>query len=146
MRAGSHVVMWAMVLVPTIRQINAGWRPTHDDAMISIGSYQVFSAKFPLVGVWSQASQGMQHAFFGLGPLLFWLLAVPVRLDPAQGALWGAALICGTALSVAVEAVWSVGKWPAAAALTVVVADLNWETQMFVHLVWTPYIGLVFLV
>jgi hypothetical protein len=146
LRVASHTVVWAMVLVPAGIELGDGWRPTRDDAMISIGSYQVFSMHSPLVGVWSQASQGMRHAFFGLGPLPFWLLSVPVRLDPSQGVLWGAALVSGCALSVAVEAAWSVRGWPAGLAVALVTADLGWATQMFGHLVWNPYLGLVFLV
>ncbi len=135
-----------MALVPMLVQLADGWQPTRDDAMISIGSYQVFSAKFPLVGVWSQASQGLPHAFYGLGPLEFWLLAVPVRVDPAHGALWGAALVCAGALSVGVEAAWSARGWPAALAVTLLVADLGWQTELLDRLSWNPFFGLVFLV
>jgi hypothetical protein len=138
--------VWTMVLVPTLIDLADGWRPVRDDAMISIGSYRVFSGQSPLVGVWSLASQGMHHAFFDLGPLLFWLLAVPVHLDPNHGALWGAALVCGASLSLAIEAVWSVKGWPAAVAIAVVVADVGWQTQMFTDLVWNPHFGLVFLI
>jgi hypothetical protein len=144
-RAGSHALVWAMVVVPTVIDLAGGWRPVRDDAMISIGSYQVFSAQSPLVGVWSLASQGLHHAFYDLGPLLFWLLAVPVHLDPDHGALWGAALASGGALSLAVEAAWSVKGWAAAAAVALVVADLGWQTKMFTDLVWNPHVGLVFL-
>ena len=146
LRLGSHGLVWTMVLVPTLIDLADGWRPVRDDAMISIGSYRVFSGRSPLVGVWSLASQGMHHAFFDLGPLLFWLLAVPVHLDPSHGALWGAALVCGASLSLAVEAVWSVKGWPAAVAIALVVADVGWQTQMFTDLVWNPHFGLVFLI
>src|SRR5580658_4147926 len=104
LRVASHAVVWTLVLVPTVIQMADGWRAVRDDAMISIGAYRVFSSHSPTVGVWSQASQGLHHAFYDLGPLLFWLLAVPVRLDPDHGAIWGAALLCGAALSLAVEA------------------------------------------
>ena len=147
LRLGSHGLVWTMVLVPTLIDLADGWRPVRDDAMISIGSYRVFSGHSPLVGVWSLASQGMHHAFFDLGPLLFWLLAVPVHLDPSHGALWGVALVCGASLSLAVEAVWSVKGWPAAVAVAVVVADVGLgQTQMFTDLVWNPHFGLVFLI
>lgn len=82
-RVAVHGVIWSTLVVPAVIELSDGWRPIRDDAMISIGSYQVFSAKSPLVGVWSQASAGLPHAIFGLGPLLFWLLAVPVHLDRA---------------------------------------------------------------
>ena len=145
LRVGSHGVVWTLVAVPTAIQMARGWRAVRDDAMISIGSYRVFSSHTPLVGAWSQASQGMRHAFFDLGPLLFWLLAVPVRLDPNQGAMWGAALMCGGALSLAVEAGWSVKGWPACVAVALVAADVGWQTQFFADLVWNPHFGLVFM-
>jgi hypothetical protein len=146
LRGASHALVWTMVLVPALIEVADGWRPVRDDAMISIGAYRVFTAQSPLVGAWSQASQGLPHAFFDLGPTLFWLLALPVRIDPDQGALWGAALICGAALSGAVEAAWSVKGWPAAVAAALVVADIGWQTQLFTDLVWNPHFGLAFLI
>ncbi|MBF6556375.1 MAG: hypothetical protein IVW52_09415 [Acidimicrobiales bacterium] len=145
-RLGSHGLVWATVLVPTLIQLSNGWRTVRDDAMISIGSYRVFSAQSPLVGVWSLASAGMRHAFFDLGPLPFWLLAVPTHLDPGQGALWGAALVAGGVLSIGVEAAWSVRGWPAALAVALVVADTGWQTQLFTDVVWNPHFGLVFMI
>jgi len=114
--------------------------------MISIGAYRVFTSHSPTVGVWSLASQGMHHPFYDLGPLMFWLLAVPVHLDPNQGAFWGAAILCGVTLSISIEAVWSLRGWPAAVALALIVADIGWQTEMFSDVVWNPHFGLVFLV
>jgi hypothetical protein len=145
-RVATHVVVWAVIVVPTVIELADGWRPVRDDAMISIGSYRVFTTHSSLVGVWSLAAAGLRQAFYDLGPLLFWLLAVPVRIDPARGALWGATLVCGIALSLALEAVWSVKGWPACVALALVVADVGWQTQLYADLVWNPHIGLVFLV
>jgi hypothetical protein len=145
LRLASHVVVWTLVVVPTVIQMAHGWRAVRDDAMISIGSYRVFSWNTPTVGAWSQASQGMRHSFYDLGPLLFWLLAVPVRLDPTQGAIWGAALVCGAALSLSVEAGWSVKRWPACVAVALISADVAWQTQIFADLVWNPHFGLIFM-
>lgn len=144
LRVASHVVVWVVLVVPTAISMAGGWRPVRDDSMISIGAYRVFTADSPLVGVWSLASQGMQHAFFDVGPLLFWVLAVPVRLDPGQGALWGATLVCGIALSVAIEAGWSVQGWPACVAVALVAAVVGWQTQLYADVLWNPHIGLVF--
>jgi hypothetical protein len=60
--------------------------------------------------------------------------------------LWGAAVLCGAALSLAVEASWSVAGWPAAVAIALIAADLGWQTQFFADLVWNPHFGLVFMV
>jgi hypothetical protein len=42
------------------------------------------------------------HDAYNLGPLIFWLLAIPVRVSPTTGTLWGSAILCGVALSSAV--------------------------------------------
>src|SRR5450631_663373 len=65
-----------------------GWRPLFDNAGLAYRSFQVFSSHSPLVGHQMAVSAG-SHAVFGPGPLQSWILAVPVRVDPAQGALWG---------------------------------------------------------
>ncbi len=143
LRMASHAVIWAVLVVPTAIELSDGWRPVRDDSMISIGAYRVFTADPPLVGVWSLASEGMRHAFFDVGPLLFWVLAVPVRLDGGQGALWGATLVCGVALSVAAEAAWAVKGWPACVAVALVAADVGWQTQLYSDVLWNPHIGLV---
>jgi len=145
LRAASHAVVWIVLVVPTAIVMAGGWRPVRDDAMISIGARRVLSADSPLVGVWSLASQGMPHAFFDVGPLLFWVLALPVRIDPAQGALWGATLACGIALSVAVEGAWRVQGWPACVAVALVAAVAGGQTQLYADVLWNPHIGLVFL-
>jgi hypothetical protein len=145
-RAGSHGLIWATVLVPAFIEVSNGWRSVRDNAVITLDSSRVFSAQSPVVGMWSLASTGMRHAFFDLGPVPFWLLAVPVHLDPGQGALWGAALVCGGALSLAAEAAWSVRGWPACLAVALVVADLGWQTQMFADPVWNPHFGLTFMI
>ena len=119
--------------------------PVGDQAEISIGSHQVFTSQPPWLGAYSEVSAGI-HAIFDLGPLLFWILAVPVRLDPNQGVLWGSALACGVALSLAIEAVWLVKGWPACVAVALVVADVSWQTRLSVDLEWNPHIGLVFLI
>jgi hypothetical protein len=141
LRLAAHVTVWTVVLVPTLVEVADGWRPVRDDAMISIGAWQVFTAHSPLVGPWSLAS-GTHYPFFDLGPLLFWLLALPVHLDPGHGALWGAALVSAAALSVGVEAVWRLQGWAAAVVMALVVADLGWSTPVFANLAWNPYVGL----
>ena len=146
-RMASHVVIWSVIWVPTVTQLSKGWRPLFDDAVISQRSFQVFSLHSPLLGQYSQASRGGDHSVFAPGPLLYWLLAVPVHIDPAQGALWGAAICCALVLSLAAEAAWARAGWVGCAAVTAVVIDLAWtEPEVFRHLVWNPYIGLVFFV
>lgn len=145
-RALSHLAIWAVILVPTVSEMARGWRALQDDATISLRSYQVLSLHPPLLGQFSTASYWSGHTLFDPGPLLYWLLSVPVHLDPARGGLWGAALCCGLVLSAAVEAVWSTGYRLAAGVVAVAVVDLAWVLpEAFAHLIWNPYFGLVFL-
>lgn len=146
-RAASHTAIWSIILIPCLIQVSDGWTATRDDAAISIGSWEVLTPHFPLVGMVSQASSlGFRHSLFDLGPLLFWMLAIPVHVDSDQGALWGAALGCGIVLSIAVEASYSVIGWPGAAFVAIATLDLNWKTEIFTNLVWNPYVGLIFLI
>lgn len=146
-RLVSHLVIWAVVWVPTVTELSKGWRPLFDDATISERAFQVFSLHSPLVGPYSQASSEGSHVVFGLGPLLFWLLAVPVHIDPAQGALWGVAIWCAVALSAAAEAARSRVGWIGCAVVAAVVVDLAWtEPNVFGHLLWNPSVGLIFFV
>ncbi len=145
-RGALHLLVWASVAVPTAVELARGWRPYGDDAAIASRAYQVFSSHPPLSGLASAASNQTGHELYGLGPLLFDLLAVPVRLDPARGLLWGAALWCGLVLSVALEAAWRCRGWLAAAIVALAVFDLLWRTpSVFANLAWNASFPVLFL-
>jgi hypothetical protein len=82
---------------------------------------------------------------FDPGPLLFYLLAVPVHLDPSHGLFWGAALAAGVVLSLSIEAAWSAGQWVAGAAVAFALLDLLWLTPSALeNLPWNAYFPLPF--
>jgi hypothetical protein len=146
-RVVSHLGVWGAVLAPTIVALQRGWRPFGDDAAIASRSWQVFSAHPPLLGLASAASNQAGHEVYGLGPLLFYLLAVPVHIDPGRGLLWGAAMWCGLVLSLAIEAAWRAGRWVVGAVVALVVLDLLWLTpQVFSNLAWNASFPIPFLV
>ncbi len=121
-----------------------GWRPTSDDANIALRASMVFSSHSPLVGQFTQATQLDHHTTYDLGPLLYWVLAVPVRIDAQQGALWGSALLLSLALVLIVEAAWAVGRRPAVIAATSLVAMvLIAEPRMVADPVWNPYVATI---
>ena len=61
--------------------------------------------------------------------------------------LWGAALIAGAVLSLAVEAVWSTRLWVGCAVVGFVVVDMFWLTPaVFENIVWNAYFPLPFFV
>ena len=145
-RVASHLAVWTAVLVPMFSELSRGWRPFSDDAAIASRAYQTLSLHPPLTGLATAASLGTGHALYDPGPLLFYVLAVPVHLDPAHGLFWGAALCCGAVLSLAIEAAWSLGAWMIGAVVALGVLDLVWLTPaVFENLPWNAYFPLPFL-
>lgn len=146
-RVGSHLVVWVALVVPLVVVLARGWIPSGDDAAIAIRSYQTFTLHPPLLGLVSTVGTGTGHYVSDPGPLLFWLLAVPVRIDPLHGPLWGAALLSGIALSVAIEALWSAGQWLAGAVVAFVVADyLCFAPTVVENVVWNAYFPIPFFI
>ncbi|HEX9480993.1 MAG TPA: hypothetical protein VF927_02720, partial [Solirubrobacteraceae bacterium] len=74
------------ILASTLRALIDGWLPAGDQANIATRSYDVLTSHTPLVGQHSDATELIHHAVYGLGPMLYWLLAIPARL-PYTGAL-----------------------------------------------------------
>jgi len=145
-RVLSHLSVWAAILVPTITALVRGWMPTGDDAAITFRDYQTFSLQPPVVGLASTASS-VGHQLYDPGPLQFWLLAPFVQLDFDHGLLWGSALIIGTVLSTAIEAIWHSGRWLGCAALAFVIVDLLWLAPwVFSNLPWNAYFPIFFLI
>jgi hypothetical protein len=54
--------------------------PLSDQAVIATVAYDVFTSQTPLVGLYSSSTLTLGEIVHNLGPLLFWLLAVPARL------------------------------------------------------------------
>ncbi|MGA2037570.1 MAG: hypothetical protein ABSH04_08320 [Acidimicrobiales bacterium] len=144
-RVAAHVAIWTVVLLPVLSKVARGWRPLDDYAVIALRSWTVFSAHPPLLGLYSTATPAGGHAVYDPGPLLFWLLALPVHLDPAHGVLWGAGLLTAVILSVAAEAAWSVVGWLGVAIVALTVADVGrLIPTIFENVAWNAYFGLVF--
>ena len=143
-RALCHGALQLPLAVVTVGELVRGWRPTSDDANIALRASMVFSSHSPLVGQFTQATQLDHHTTYDLGPLLYWVLAIPVRIDAQQGALWGSALLLSLALALIVEAAWAIGRRPAAIAATCLVAVvLIAEPRMVADPVWNPYVATV---
>lgn len=93
------------VLAAIARRTGDRWIPIGDNALIELRARDVFSARhFPLLGTWSSASLSAGKDLNHPGPLLFDLLAIPVRVfGGATGVALGVGLInvaaiLGTAL------------------------------------------------
>ena len=146
LRVVCHVAAELPVLLFAVVELARGWRPVYDNAGLSLRSWEVLGGHPPLVGHQMAVSVG-GHAVFGPGPLQNWILAVPVRIDPAQGALWGGALAVVVAIALAVEASWATGGWPAgatAAGAFLVFALVR--PELVLDVVWNVWFALLFLV
>jgi hypothetical protein len=97
--------------------------------------------------MYSTAGSGPGHLLYDPGPLLFWLLAIPVRIDPAHGSLWGATILAGAVLSLAIEAVWSTRQWLGCAVVAFVAVDILWlEPTIFEDLMWNAHFPIPFMI
>lgn len=122
-RAAAHVACWVPFIASAADSWRGPWRAVGDGAQIAITSWSTFSARFPLIGK-SNELPGSPH---DLGPLQFWLLAVPVHADTDRGVLWGAALLAMLAASLTVEAAYSVrGETGGLLASGVIITTVAW--------------------
>jgi hypothetical protein len=104
LRAAAHIAAWLPFLAVMASSMQGQWRVVGDGAGIASRSWNVATAHVPLVGQATRLARGVHDP----GPLQYWLLAIPVHIDPVRGVLWGAALWCMVAASLAIEAAWSV--------------------------------------
>ena len=141
LRVATHVAAWIPFLTAVAGTLHAKWRAVGDGARIALGSWEALTAHGPLVG---PATQVGPH-LYDPGPLEFWLLAVPVHLDPVRGVFWGAALWCMVAGSLAVEAMWAVlGEIGAALAGGAIVWTLAWRPEIAAKPYWNPWFATMF--
>ena len=142
LRIVAHLVAEVPLIVVAALQISKGWLPTSDDAVIAWRTWSVFSGPLPLTGQYSQITAAGGHTAFDLGPLQYFLLAIPDRIDPVHGILWGSALLAAVLAGRSIEAMWSacgpVGATFTSLALALTVATLF---QATVNLAWNPSIG-----
>lgn len=141
LRAAAHVVAWLPFIYAGAREVHDGWRPVSDNAGIALRSWDVLSAHAPLVGQATRLASGV----YDPGPLQYWLLTVPVHIDPVHGVLWGAALWCMLAASLTIEAAWSVaGALGGLLATGVVLGVIAWIPAIALLPCWNPWFGMMF--
>jgi hypothetical protein len=140
-RLAAHLAAWIPFAAGAIRSVQPGSLVIADGAAIALRSWDVLTPYGPLVG---QATQ-LHNGAFDPGPLQYWLLAVPVHADPRAGVVWGAALWCMVAASVAIEAAWSVfGVFGGLAASGIVIGTVAWQPLVGAQPFWNPWLGVSF--
>jgi hypothetical protein len=131
------------VIVATIRALAAGWVPVADQGTIASRAYAVLGSHTPLLGQYTFASRVAGHVTHDLGPLLYWLLAVPARVGgaPALTATMGAANTAAIVGSVALARRRGGVALMAAsgAALALMAGSFGVEA---IHGIWNPAAGL----
>ena len=81
LEAGAVALAVLPIVVAIVRKWQQHWVPIGDNALIEIRAGDVFSLRhFPFLGTWSSASLSAGTDLNHPGPLLFDLLAVPVKL------------------------------------------------------------------
>lgn len=131
------------IIVSTIRAVAEGWLPLGDRAVIGVRAFDVLSTHPPLVGQYSAASQVIGKPVLSPGPLLYWLLALPVRL----GGL-APAIAVGLVNSAAVVGVIALARRRGGPVLMVVTAGAtalmcaSLDAWIF-HDIWNPSAALM---
>jgi hypothetical protein len=67
------------VIVSTVKAIQAGWVPLADRGIIATRAHDVLTSHTPLVGQYTLAGEVTGKVTHSLGPMLFWLLAIPAH-------------------------------------------------------------------
>lgn len=146
-RVLAHLIAGVPFIVAAVAEIRRGWLPYSDNAVITLRSWEVLGAHPPALGQFSEVSQLGGHLVFDLGPLLYWLLAIPVHIDNLHGSLWGAALLCVLAASLSVEAARTAKGAVAALAVAGAIAGLVIAMPaLALDAPWNPYLGAAWLV
>jgi hypothetical protein len=126
-----------------MRALIHGWMPAGDQAIIATRAYDVFTSHTPLVGLHSDATAVTHHTLYSLGPMLFWLLALPARFGSPETL----ALTMGIVNTLAIVGVVALARRRGgralmfAVAVAVVLMCVSLTPEVF-HDVWNPSAGL----
>jgi hypothetical protein len=76
------------VLVANIRAVRDGWLPVADMGVVATRAWDVFTSHTPLVGQYSYAGRVTGKITHSLGPMLYWLLALPAHFGSPASITW----------------------------------------------------------
>jgi hypothetical protein len=129
------------VAVTAVHALDIGWTPSSDDGVIALRAFDVVSAHPPLVGQYSQTSPLIGEPVYSLGPMLYWLLAVPAHLGPDAIVLTMAAVNIAAVVGIVVLAGRRGG--PLLASLMAVGVVLLWRSLPveISYEVWNAWAG-----
>ncbi|MFI5003784.1 MAG: hypothetical protein ACHQE6_02100 [Solirubrobacterales bacterium] len=73
------------VIAATVRAVQDGWVPVADRGIIATRAHDVLTSHMPLVGQYTLAGEVTGNVTHSLGPMLFWLLAIPAHAGSTVG-------------------------------------------------------------
>ena len=142
-RTAFHVICWIPFIAAAADSWRGSWRAVGDNAHLALVSWSTLSGWIPLVGQPNELP-GSPH---DLGPLEYWLLAIPLHVDTARGVLWGAILLAILAVSLTVEAGYRVaGEAGGLLASGSVIAAILWYPQFATRPEDNPNFGMIFFI
>ena len=132
------------IVVATVRALADGWTAIGDNANFLVRSGDVLTAHHPLLGTWSSASLAIGEDVNHPGPLMFDLLAIPVKLGGSGGLAVGVALVAiASVIGIAVFAQRAGGPRLALGALAAS-AGLAWTMgPSLLYDPWNPHVVLL---
>jgi hypothetical protein len=131
------------VLVSVVNALAVRWVPLGDDAVIAVRSYDVFSSHSPLLGQYSASSVLVDTPAYSLGPLLYWLLAIPVRIGAeAMVLVVGLVNVASMVGSVAIARRLGGRALMLATAVALAVMCRSLDGRTFSD-IWNPAVGLL---
>ena len=140
------------VIVSTVHGVQAGWEPDGDDGIILTRALDVFTSHSPLIGQYSEAGDVTGQIVHSAGPMLYWLLAIPVRLGgPASAAIAMGVLNCACIVICVVLARRRGGILLMVATAVAIAAMCQSLAGEVFHDVWNPsaamfpFLALIFL-
>jgi hypothetical protein len=132
------------VIASTVRALSAGWVPLGDDGVIVVRSFDVLTLHPPLLGQYSNSSGVTGQELHSLGPLLYWLLALPARYLGYSAPVLAVGLVnLASVMGVVALARRRAGvplMIATAIAVAVMCGSLNAEA---LHDVWNPAVALL---
>ena len=157
---GLRAVDWALiaavvgavlpVAAAAVARVGSHWRAAGDEAMIARLSHDVFSSHTPLLGMPSTIAAGIDVTGGGtphhLGPMLFWLFAIPDRLSGSSPAALTITIALVNIASI-VAVAWQVRRRAGSSAAIVAMLGVTvmlWSVGRDLTVqIWNPYVALL---
>ncbi|MEY2590926.1 MAG: hypothetical protein QOJ67_2910 [Acidimicrobiaceae bacterium] len=128
------------IVVAATRAIRWGWIPIGDNAYFTIRARDVLSTHPPLLGTWTSASLSVGKDINNPGPLLYDLLALPVRVNQQWGVALGSALLNVLAVIGIALVARRIGGAPMVIAGMALAAAMEWAMgSELLYEPWQPH-------